>query len=138
MLAQAAEQLTGEKRALAVLCAQALDAQRLRDEIPFFAPELRVHLLPDWETLPYDQFSPHQDLVSPGSRLMFVNALWETLQSGVAFVSEIFYLSRTGSVEAIGSQALHQGEELNHATLSSSSIRCFTQRLEDAQLLLLR
>src|SRR4029079_15117185 len=24
----------------------------------------RVCLLPDWETLPYDQFSPHQDLVS--------------------------------------------------------------------------
>ena len=30
----------------------------------FFAPALRVHLLPDWETLPYDSFSPHQDLVS--------------------------------------------------------------------------
>jgi transcription-repair coupling factor (superfamily II helicase) len=29
-----------------------------------FAPELRCHLLPDWETLPYDAFSPHQDLVS--------------------------------------------------------------------------
>src|ERR1051325_9441836 len=27
-------------------------------------PGLRVCLLPDWETLPYDQFSPHQDLVS--------------------------------------------------------------------------
>ena len=25
---------------------------------------LRCHLLPDWETLPYDAFSPHQDLVS--------------------------------------------------------------------------
>jgi transcription-repair coupling factor (superfamily II helicase) len=23
-----------------------------------------VHLLPDWETLPYDHFSPHQDLIS--------------------------------------------------------------------------
>jgi transcription-repair coupling factor (superfamily II helicase) len=23
-----------------------------------------VHLLPDWETLPYDSFSPHQDLIS--------------------------------------------------------------------------
>ena len=23
-----------------------------------------MHLLPDWETLPYDHFSPHQDLVS--------------------------------------------------------------------------
>ena len=28
------------------------------------APALRTALLPDWETLPYDQFSPHQDLVS--------------------------------------------------------------------------
>ena len=34
------------------------------EEIAWFAPQLRVCLLPDWETLPYDQFSPHQDLVS--------------------------------------------------------------------------
>ena len=51
-------------RLLVVLCADASDSQRLADEIPFFAPDLRVHALPDWETLPYDQFSPHQDLVS--------------------------------------------------------------------------
>jgi transcription-repair coupling factor (superfamily II helicase) len=25
---------------------------------------LALHLLPDWETLPYDSFSPHQDLIS--------------------------------------------------------------------------
>ncbi|MDQ5848212.1 MAG: transcription-repair coupling factor, partial [Pseudomonadota bacterium] len=50
--------------ALAVVTATALDAQRLVDEIAWFAPQLRVCLLPDWETLPYDQFSPHQDLVS--------------------------------------------------------------------------
>ncbi|MGH8691760.1 MAG: CarD family transcriptional regulator, partial [Burkholderiales bacterium] len=49
---------------LAVITATALDAQRLLEEIPWFAPRLRVCLLPDWETLPYDQFSPHQDLVS--------------------------------------------------------------------------
>ena len=49
---------------LAVLCADASVSQRLSEEIPFFAPDLRVHVLPDWETLPYDQFSPHQDLVS--------------------------------------------------------------------------
>src|SRR5574340_1126925 len=49
---------------LAVIAANALEAQRLLEEIPFFAPGLRVHLLPDWETLPYDHFSPHQDLVS--------------------------------------------------------------------------
>jgi transcription-repair coupling factor (superfamily II helicase) len=50
--------------ALAVVTATALDAQRLVDEIAWFAPQLRTCLLPDWETLPYDQFSPHQDLVS--------------------------------------------------------------------------
>ncbi|MBU3724430.1 MAG: transcription-repair coupling factor [Burkholderiaceae bacterium] len=49
---------------LAVICESALDAQRLAEEIGFFSPELRVRLLPDWETLPYEAFSPHQDLVS--------------------------------------------------------------------------
>ena len=49
---------------LVVIAANALEAQRLVEEIPFFDPALRVHLLPDWETLPYDHFSPHQDLVS--------------------------------------------------------------------------
>jgi transcription-repair coupling factor (superfamily II helicase) len=49
---------------LAVIAANAQEAQRLVEEIPFFDPELRVHLLPDWETLPYDHFSPHQDLIS--------------------------------------------------------------------------
>jgi transcription-repair coupling factor (superfamily II helicase) len=49
---------------IGVVTATALDAQRLLDEIAWFSPQLRVCLLPDWETLPYDQFSPHQDLVS--------------------------------------------------------------------------
>ncbi|MBI5891253.1 MAG: transcription-repair coupling factor [Nitrosomonadales bacterium] len=49
---------------LVVIAANALEAQRLVEEIPFFDPKLRVHLLPDWETLPYDHFSPHQDLIS--------------------------------------------------------------------------
>ncbi|MBP8119833.1 MAG: transcription-repair coupling factor [Burkholderiales bacterium] len=49
---------------LFVLTSNALDAERLREEIGWFAPSLRVHRLPDWETLPYDQLSPHPDLVS--------------------------------------------------------------------------
>jgi len=52
------------KRTIAVICADALAAQRLVDEIAWFAPSLRVALFPDWETLPYDHFSPHHDLVS--------------------------------------------------------------------------
>jgi len=49
---------------LCILCAEPADAQRLLDEMPFFAPGLRLALFPDWETLPYDSFSPHQDLIS--------------------------------------------------------------------------
>jgi len=49
---------------LVIITAGGFDAQRLLEEIPYFAPDLAVHLLPDWETLPYDQFSPHPDLIS--------------------------------------------------------------------------
>jgi transcription-repair coupling factor (superfamily II helicase) len=57
-------QLAHKTSTLTVIVANALEAQRLVEEIPFFSPELDIHLLPDWETLPYDHFSPHQDLVS--------------------------------------------------------------------------
>ncbi|MBI4740867.1 MAG: transcription-repair coupling factor [Betaproteobacteria bacterium] len=63
LVAQAAR-AAGGRHLLAVLTASAGDAQRLLDEIPWFAPDLRVRLLPDWETLPYDSFSPHHDLIS--------------------------------------------------------------------------
>ena len=51
-------------RVLAVFSAEPADTQRLADELPFFDPTLRVAVFPDWETLPYDTFSPHQDLIS--------------------------------------------------------------------------
>ncbi|MDH4192189.1 MAG: DEAD/DEAH box helicase, partial [Betaproteobacteria bacterium] len=60
----AADARPGNARTLSVITSGALDAQRLVQEIGWFAPSLRVCLLPDWETLPYDPFSPHHDLVS--------------------------------------------------------------------------
>ena len=63
-LARIAQEEKPRAAPLTVVTATALDAQRLLEEIRWFAPQLRVCLLPDWETLPYDQFSPHQDLVS--------------------------------------------------------------------------
>jgi transcription-repair coupling factor (superfamily II helicase) len=66
---------------LAVFTAEPADAQRLLDELPFFAPALRVALFPDWETLPYDNFSPHQDLIS--ERLA---TLWRIQQGEVDVV----------------------------------------------------
>ncbi|MBS0555174.1 MAG: transcription-repair coupling factor, partial [Proteobacteria bacterium] len=62
--ALAIAQLASRGRMLLVVTANPLDAQRLQEEINWAAPGLRLHLLPDWETLPYDSFSPHQDLIS--------------------------------------------------------------------------
>jgi transcription-repair coupling factor (superfamily II helicase) len=56
--------LAQDRRPVVVFCALATEAQRLKEEIAWFAPQLAVLLLPDWETLPYDHFSPHHDLVS--------------------------------------------------------------------------
>ncbi|MBK7027570.1 MAG: transcription-repair coupling factor [Polaromonas sp.] len=64
LLAQLAQRDKASNRITAIITADANDAQRLLQEIPFFAPEVRVALFPDWETLPYDAFSPHQDLIS--------------------------------------------------------------------------
>ncbi|MEP6740739.1 MAG: transcription-repair coupling factor, partial [Caldimonas sp.] len=64
LLARFGEQERAKKALLAVFTAEPADAQRLADELAFFSPALRVAVFPDWETLPYDSFSPHQDLIS--------------------------------------------------------------------------
>jgi len=53
-----------QRSQVAVVSAGAHDAHRLAEEIAWFAPNLRVCVFPDWETLPYDNFSPHPDLIS--------------------------------------------------------------------------
>jgi transcription-repair coupling factor (superfamily II helicase) len=75
LLARFAQARQAQGQLLAVICAEPADAQRLPDELAFFAPELKVAVFPDWETLPYDSFSPHQDLIS--ERLA---TLWRVLQ----------------------------------------------------------
>ncbi|MDZ7918733.1 transcription-repair coupling factor [Rhodoferax sp.] len=64
LLARLGEREKTAGRPMTVVTANASDAQRLLEEIAFFAPTLRCALFPDWETLPYDTFSPHQDLIS--------------------------------------------------------------------------
>ncbi|MDB5955760.1 MAG: mfd [Ramlibacter sp.] len=75
LLARLAQKELQHGKLTAIVTADANDAQRLQDEIAFFAPQLRLALFPDWETLPYDTFSPHQDLIS--ERLA---TLWRILQ----------------------------------------------------------
>ena len=71
--ALALARIAASGRRLLVITASPTDALRLQEEIRWFAPEIEPLLLPDWETLPYDSFSPHQDLVS--ERLATLHAI---------------------------------------------------------------
>ena len=62
--ALAIAELAGSVRPLLAISADASSAQRLKSELAYFAPALKTCVFPDWETLPYDTFSPHADLVS--------------------------------------------------------------------------
>ena len=56
---------------LLVLTDTAENARRFEGECRFFAPHLRVAFFPDWETLPYEHFSPHKDLISERLSLLW-------------------------------------------------------------------
>ncbi|PBP53960.1 transcription-repair coupling factor, partial [Pseudomonas syringae] len=59
-----AEAASAAKRFTLLLTADSQSAERLEQELKFFAPTLPVLHFPDWEPLPYDLFSPHQDIIS--------------------------------------------------------------------------
>lgn len=55
-----------------VVTSDTASAQRLESELRFFAPpELDILHLADWETLPYDSISPHQDIISQRLRTLY-------------------------------------------------------------------
>ena len=62
-----------------VITSDTATADRIETEATFFAnPPLEVLNFPDWETLPYDTFSPHQDIIS--QRLYTLNRLPQVKQ----------------------------------------------------------
>lgn len=57
-----------------VITADTQEAERLTDELKFFLDNaISVAHFPDWETLAYDSFSPHQDIIS--DRLAILNKM---------------------------------------------------------------
>ncbi len=69
---------------LLVIAADARQASRYEDELRFFCePGLYIESFPDWETLPYDLFSPHPDIVSQRLRML---AALPRLTKGIVIV----------------------------------------------------
>jgi len=107
-----------ERGKLVVFCAEPADAGRLQDELGFFAPALRTAVFPDWETLPYDTFSPHQDLIS--ERLA---TLWKVRQGevDVLLLPATTALTRLAPPSFLAGYTFHfkQKQRLDEAALKS-------------------
>ncbi|MES1925432.1 transcription-repair coupling factor [Salinisphaera sp. T31B1] len=79
-------------------------AYRLEEELRFFAADaLAVRHFPDWETLPYDVFSPHADIVS--QRLALLHAL-PGMARGVLIVAADTLLQPLPPTEFVDARAM--------------------------------
>ncbi len=60
-----AEQVAAYPGLSVIVCCDMADAEQVEQEIRFFSHRVpNIFHFPDLETLPYDQFSPHQDIIS--------------------------------------------------------------------------
>ena len=130
-------QLYGSSAALALAEAAAADArpwvvvepdsrslERRRAELQFFAPAgLRLLSLPDWEVLPYDQFSPHADIVS--ERLLTLAEL-PTWRRGILLVTADTLLQR------LPPRAYVAGRSFTLAVGDTLALDAFRARLVEA------
>ncbi|MCB1703327.1 MAG: transcription-repair coupling factor [Halioglobus sp.] len=106
-------ELAAPDRLLVVITADTSASLALERELPFFldAP-LEILVFPDWETLPYDNFSPHQDIIS--ERLHTLYHL-PALTSGVLIVPMPTLMHRLAPREYIAgcSLVLQTGQTLD-------------------------
>jgi len=102
-------------------------ADRLEQELRFFAPHLPVASFPDWETLPYDRFSPHQDIIS--QRLQTLYRLPQ-VERGILVVPMITLLHRIPPRPFLGGSVLmlEVGQKLDidsmRQNLDAAGYRC--------------
>ncbi|ALO46521.1 transcription-repair coupling factor [Pseudohongiella spirulinae] len=108
------------------------DAEQLRRELVFFAGDdesLSIYTFPDWETLPYDSFSPHQDIVS--ERLSALYHLPD-LKSGIVIVPINSLMHRLPPREYVlgNSLMVKTGERLDTDALRSRLIEAGYQHVD--------
>jgi transcription-repair coupling factor (superfamily II helicase) len=97
-------ELTAQGRLLVVITAQTSAALALERELPFFLDRpCEILVFPDWETLPYDNFSPHQDIIS--ERLDTLYRL-PTLTEGILIVPVPTLMHRLCPTEYIAGSSL--------------------------------
>ena len=143
LIANAAKEYKG---LIVVITPDSQSAYTIKDNVNFFLgtnPENagqnnanQVHIFPDWETLPYDVFSPHEDLIS--DRLKTLSQL-HTIQQGVLIVPVATLMQRLPPVDYVRANTLliQNGDDLRlesfRAQLEESGYRNVTQVMEHGE-----
>ncbi len=120
----AVELASAHEGALLLVANNPRHADQLEAEIRWFAgPDLPVQHFVEWETLPYDSFSPHQDIVS--QRLTVLSSLRD-FQRGIVIVSGPSLLQRLPPVDYVAARSLQlsQGQTLDRQDFIDSLGAC--------------
>ncbi|RUR40769.1 transcription-repair coupling factor [Vreelandella populi] len=113
---------------LLVITPNTASAQRLEQDLAFYS-DVPVLPFPDWETLPYDSFSPHQDIVS--ARLRTLRLLQDGVR-GIVLVPINTLMQRLAPVSYIAGRVmtLKAGAKLNRETFRESLTRAGYRAVE--------
>ena len=99
--------------------------------LQFFTAEqqLPIFSFPDWETLPYDIFSPHQDIIS--ARLQTLASL-PTVKRGIIVVPLSTLMHRIAPTDFVASRTFSYklGEDLDRARLQEQLSRAGYKRVD--------
>ncbi|TAL59264.1 MAG: transcription-repair coupling factor [Legionella sp.] len=140
-LALALAEYCQKTKGVKVLIAQDnLSASQLQNELQFFldpnATTQELLFFPDWETLPYDQFSPHQDIIS--ERLYTLSRL-QQVTNAIVITSASTLMHKLCPPEFLNQYALmlKTGQKLDLETfrnqLQQSGYNCVNKVLEHGE-----
>lgn len=106
---------------LVLLCMNTSDVNRIEQELKYLCPNENIMIFRDYETLPYDMLSAHQDIIS--SRLSFLSQS-QFIKDGIIITSISAIMQRLCPIQYIKSNSfiLHKGETYSIEKLRASFV----------------
>jgi len=126
-----AESARNQSQLTLVITSTTAEASALRRAISFFlhGSTIETKVFPDWETLPYDIFSPHQDIIS--DRIQILSDL-PTMQNAVLIVPLPSLLHHLPPTDFLASRLFDYriDETLDRDKLHNQLVRAGYQRVD--------
>lgn len=125
-----------QQQPIVVITEDTRSAQRLTNDIAVFAPDLAAYHFPDWETLPYDIFSPHQDIISERLTALYQ---FPKMKQGVLVLPLTTLMHKLSPPDYINGRSLlvKKGEHLDANQLrvqfEKVGYRCVSQVIEHGE-----